>query len=128
MTDNGSTPYDVERVRRRISDLRQFAEEAATVSSFGLESYVADTPHGALLRNAGSHVIVKVATVVEKLPAPFKEARPEIPWTSIGRMRNLIAHHHDRVNDDLVFETLHTRIPEILARLGDEGRPDVARP
>ncbi len=32
-------------------------------------------------------------------------------------MRNLIAHHYDKVNDRLVFTTLATRIPELARDL-----------
>lgn len=58
-----------------------------------------------------------MATVVEKLPAAFKEAHPQIDWVAIGRMRNLIAHHYDKVNDRLVFTTLATRIPGLARDL-----------
>lgn len=41
-------------------------------------------------------------------------------WTltgSPGRMRSLIAHHYDCVDDRLVFSTVARRTPELVRRL-----------
>ncbi|MFD6893210.1 DUF86 domain-containing protein [Rhodococcus sp. NPDC060086] len=59
-----------------------------------------------------------MATVVEKLPDAYKAAHPDVEWSAIGRMRNLIAHHYDKVNDRLVYTTLATRIPDLGDKLG----------
>lgn len=62
--------------------------------------------------------MILVATVVEKLPDSFKDARGDIEWVAIARMRHLIAHQYDRVDDRLVFSALASRIPDLLRRLG----------
>lgn len=107
-----------DRVAHRLADLRRFAEEAAYVVAQGREAYVEDSPTGALLRNAGERVLIKVATVVEKLPPPYKDERPAVDWAAITRMRNLVAHHDDRVNDDLLWTALAVRIPALVRELG----------
>ena len=33
-------------------------------------------------------------------------------------MRNLVAHHYDQVNDDLLWEALTVRIPNLVHDLG----------
>lgn len=109
---------DADRLGRRLSDLRDFAADAAYTVSLGIDAYLADSPAGRVLRNNGRHIVVQVATVVEKLPAAYKEAHPEVRWTQIARMRNLVAHHYDRVDDRLVFSTLSGRIPELVRTLG----------
>ncbi len=117
----GEPDPDSERVRRRLRDLADFGADAAFTVELGIEAYLDDSPQGRLLRNNGRHILVQVATVVEKLPATFKEARDDVDWVAIARMRNLIAHHYDKVDDRLVFTTLAHRIPDLLARLGPEG-------
>ena len=107
-----------ERLRLRLDDLRRFADEAAFVVSHGRNAYLAGTREGALLRNAAGHLLVKVATVVEKLPDEYRHARPDIDWRAITRMRNLVAHHYDNVNDDLMFATLAVDVPRLVADLG----------
>ena len=116
MTDS-SVNGDAGRLERRLADLRSFAADAAYTVSLGVDAYLEDSPIGRVLRNNGRHLVVQVATVVEKLPAAYKGAHPDVPWTRIARMRNLVAHHYDRVDDRLVFSTLSGRIPELVLAL-----------
>lgn len=105
------------RVKRRLADLAEFVREAEYLTSKGREAYLADSMDGALLRNAGERILIKVATVAEKLPQAFKDAHPDVDWRGINRMRNLVAHHYDRVSHDLVWAALSVRIPELGSRL-----------
>lgn len=107
-----------DRVARRLGDLRAFGAEARYVVARGRDAYLADSPEGALLRNAGERVLIKVATVVEKLPDAYKAAHGEVAWLAISRMRNLVAHHYDKVNDDVMWAALATRVPAMLDALG----------
>lgn len=118
MTDDAT----VASVQRRLSDLAGFAADAAYTVSLGVEAYLEASPAGRVLRNNGRHVIVQIATVGEKLPQSFKDAHPDVEWAQIGRMRNLIAHHYDNVNDRLVFSALAERVPRLAASLGLDVR------
>ena len=106
-----------DRVARRLDDLARIGAEAAYLVAKGEDAYLADTMEGALLRDAGERILIKVATVAEKLPDDFKGVHTDIDWAGINRMRNLVAHHYDKVNDDLLWQALTTRIPGLLARL-----------
>ena len=105
------------RVERRLADLAEFVREAEYLTSKGREAYLADSMDGALLRNAGERILIKIATVAEKLPQAFKDAHPDVDWRGINRMRNLVAHHYDRVSHDLVWAALSVRIPELGSRM-----------
>ncbi|WP_448060511.1 HepT-like ribonuclease domain-containing protein [Cellulomonas hominis] len=109
---------DDERVVRRLQDLVTFAAEAAHIVSRGRDAYLADSAEGALLRNAGERVLIKVATVAEKLPADYTAAHGSVAWVAIGRMRSLVAHHYDKVNDDMMWAALSRRVPEMVRSLG----------
>lgn len=113
-----STEDDDARVTHRLDDLVTFAREAAFVVGHGRDLYVSATPEGTLLRNAGERVLIKVATVVEKLPEAYKAQHPEVAWVAISRMRNLVAHHYDKVNDDVVWAALVDRVPAMVRTLG----------
>ncbi|HET8926747.1 MAG TPA: HepT-like ribonuclease domain-containing protein [Microbacterium sp.] len=112
------TDGEASRIERRLEDLERFIADAAYTVSLGVDAYLADTAAGRVLRNNGRHIVIQVATVAEKLPASFKEAHPDVDWVRIARMRNLIAHHYDSVNDHLVFSTLQHRLPELAETLG----------
>ncbi|ADG76142.1 protein of unknown function DUF86 [Cellulomonas flavigena DSM 20109] len=108
-----------DKVSRLLDDLASIAQDAAHVVSLGEEAYLADDPQGRLLRNAGERIVIKVSTVVERLPQAFKDAHPEVEWLKIQRMRNLIAHHYDKVQADFVWATLRGRIPELTRQVKD---------
>ncbi len=103
-----------DKVARLLDDLATMADDAAHIVDLGEDAYLADDPHGRLLRNAGERIVIKVSTVVERLPDDFKEQYPEIEWVKIQRMRNLVAHHYDKVQADFVWATLRGRIPELV--------------
>lgn len=116
MTDGH--PEQDDRVEHRLRDLLEFAKDAEYTVGLSLETYMEDSPHGRVLRNNGRHILIQVATVVEKLPTGFKDAYADVDWIAIARMRNLIAHHYDKVEDRLVFSALSGRIPDLISRLG----------
>jgi len=105
------------KLSRLLADLASFEQQAEYVAEAGFEAYTADDQNGALLRNAGERILIKVATVVERLPAEFKATYPEIAWVDIGRMRNLVAHHYDHVDDDLVWNALVNLVPALVRQI-----------
>lgn len=107
-----------DRIERRLGDLARFGSEAAYLVDKGRSAYLADTMEGALLRDAGERILIKVATVAEKLPDAFKAQHAAVDWVGIARMRNLVAHHYDKVNDDLIWVALTVRIPRLMQELG----------
>lgn len=109
---------DALRIERRLADLSDFGADAAYTVAQGIDSYLDPSPAGRVLRNNGRHIVIQVATVVEKLPAAYKDAHEGVDWVGISRMRNLIAHHYDRVDDRLVFTALASRVPQLLESLG----------
>jgi uncharacterized protein with HEPN domain len=108
---------DAAKTARYLEDLRSFGQEAAYLISLGREAYLAHTHYGRLLRNAGERTLIKVANVVEYLPKDFKAQYPTVNWVAIQRMRNLVAHHCDHVDDDLMWAALQRRIPDLLETL-----------
>jgi len=106
------------QVERRLADLVQMDRIARWLVSKGQSAYLADGLDGETLRLAGRQLVIQVATVVEKLPETFKADNPNVEWVKIARMRNLIAHHYDKVLDEFVWESLRTRIPDLTEKLG----------
>lgn len=106
-----------DRVQRRLDDLARFGAEAGYIAEKGRPAYLADTMDGAMLRNAGERILIKIATVAEKLPDDVKAQYPGVDWAGISRMRNLVAHHDDKVNDDLLWQALTVRIPHLVHEL-----------
>lgn len=107
-----------ERTALRLTDLARMGELAAGIVSKGQDAYLEDSLDGQILRAAGREQVVEVATVVEKFPDAFKAQHPAIEWVKIQRMRDMVAHRCDTVQDGFVWETLRTRLPALLRELG----------
>jgi len=102
------------KVQRLLADLVSCGQQAEYVARSGFAAYAADDQNGALLRNAGERILLKVATVVERLPADFKAKYSDIPWTIIVRMRNLADRLMDQFDDDLAWNTLANLVPKLV--------------
>jgi uncharacterized protein with HEPN domain len=62
-------------------------------------------------------VIGEASTKLLQDHAGFLAQHPEIPWSSMKGMRNRLAHGYFEVNLDVVWETVSSALPELLARL-----------
>ena len=62
-------------------------------------------------------IIGEAATKVMDRYAEFTEAHPEVPWRSMRGMRNRVAHGHFDINLDVVWDAVHTALPELLRQL-----------
>lgn len=106
------------KVDRWLEDLRLHGADAAFIVSKGRERYEEDSLEGRLLRNAAERVLINVATVAERLPENFTASHPGVDWRGLQRMRNLVAHHYDKVASGVMWSALTDRIPTLLATLG----------
>ena len=43
--------------------------------------------------------------------ATFYERNPDVPWKSMARMRDLLIHHYEEANLDIVWDTIKKDIP-----------------
>lgn len=62
-------------------------------------------------------IIGVAATKLLKEHEAFLANFPRIPWRSMKGMRNRIAHGYFDINLDIVWETVETALPELLADL-----------
>lgn len=83
----------------------------------GLEQYDEDSLEGRLLRNAAERVLINVATVAERLPESYTGRYPGVDWSGLRRMRNLVAHHYDKVDSGAMWAALTRRIPDLISEL-----------
>jgi uncharacterized protein with HEPN domain len=62
-------------------------------------------------------IVGEAATkVVDQFPE-FAASHPAVPWRSMRGMRNRIAHGYFDINLEVVWETVRTALPELLAQL-----------
>jgi uncharacterized protein with HEPN domain len=61
--------------------------------------------------------IIQIGELVGRLSEKFMEAHSQIPWYAIKAMRNLHAHDYERVDLNIVWNTLIEDVPELLDKL-----------
>lgn len=76
-----------------------------------------------LLRAAAERYAIVLGNVVEKLHSDYKDHYLDVPWRAITAMRNLMAHHDDKVDHDVVWQALVHRVPALIAALGLSSDP-----
>lgn len=62
-------------------------------------------------------VIGEAATKVMDQHVEFANLHPEVPWRSMRGMRNRIAHGYFDINLEVVWDTVKTALPVLIAQL-----------
>ncbi len=62
-------------------------------------------------------IIGEAATKLLKDYSDFLDRHPKVPWRSMKGMRNRIAHGYFDINLDVVWDTVQTALPELIASL-----------
>jgi len=52
-----------------------------------------------------------------RISESFQQAHPEIPWTDIIGLRNVISHQYDKVDYEEIFRIVRQRVPDLIALL-----------
>ena len=105
-------------IERRLQDIADLLADARHVVAQGRDRFLEASPDGRLLRSGAEMTIVKISSAIDKLPAAYRDAHPEIDWATIRKARNFLAHHYDKVNARLVWTTLCVDLPELEELLG----------
>ncbi|HSM82538.1 MAG TPA: DUF86 domain-containing protein [Nodosilinea sp.] len=61
--------------------------------------------------------IIVIGEAANRLSSEFKAHYAHIPWQSIVGMRNILAHHYDQVDTDIIWDAARMDIPELIAML-----------
>lgn len=97
--------------RRRLSDI-QAAIEA--ISSHLERGDLAD----GLIFDAVRIRLMEIGEAVKTLPSEVREARPDIPWREIARMRDHLAHRYFDTSHAIIQATVDHDLP-LLAQAVD---------
>jgi uncharacterized protein with HEPN domain len=58
-----------------------------------------------------------IGEAARNISSELKQLRPDIPWTKIVGMRNVLVHQYSRVNLAEVWETIQHDIPDLIGRI-----------
>lgn len=98
-----------------------------------VQSYLDGITQSAFIRNVQlqDSVIRRLEIIGEaagRVSSSFRRTHPAIPWSRMIGMRNRVIHVYDAVDLDIVWLTVHQRIPELLALLEPLVPPELDLP
>ena len=64
-------------------------------------------------KNATALCVMQIGELTTHLSDDFKKTYTEIPWTQIKALRNVVAHHYGKIDDESLWETLKFDIPKL---------------
>lgn len=77
------------------------------------ESFVGNNlVYDAVLRN-----IEIVGEAVKQVPGKLQKQYPEVDWRRIAGMRDIVAHHYFSIHDEIVWDVVVNKIPELAEKV-----------
>ena len=136
MSDNANRPDSVEAgqsgpgieddalpapTERDVLALDQIVEACKAIERFCAGHTFDDFTDDDLLSSAVERKIMIIGEAAspnsKRLNDAFKNAHPEVPWTQLAGMRNVLAHQYDTVLLRIVWETATKDIPALRAMI-----------
>lgn len=103
-----------ERDRAYLWDMLQAARDAAeTVAGKGR----AEWDKNKLIRLAVERSVEIIGEAARHVSKTLQKEHPEIPWSQIIGLRNILAHEYGQIDYDRLFETATRDIPRLIEKL-----------
>jgi uncharacterized protein with HEPN domain len=108
--------------RVRIEDiLEAISRIERYTSGLSASQFVADDRTvDAVVRN-----LEIVGEAARRLPSPVIEGHPEIPWSRMAEMRNILVHEYHSVDPGIIWNTVRHDLPPLLGPLRAMLREEV---
>lgn len=97
---------DIADAARRIS-----VAETALESAEGTGS----VEQAAMALDALLYRLLVIGEAVKALPDDILADEPKVPWSSIARLRDLLAHHYFRVDSQIIRPTIDAPLGQLVA-------------
>jgi len=94
-------------MREAAQDIKEF------IKGVSYDQFISKSP----LRYAIERQIMVIGEAARRVSSTFKEAHPEIPWSSIIGQRNVLAHEYGEVLLERVWLVATRHIPELIQLL-----------
>lgn len=107
---------DLDRLPAILADVARFAVTARRVADRGHERFV--DPDDDDQRRIARSLVIDLSAAADRMPERFRDAHPEIDWRGIRAVRSFIAHDFDGTDEEILWQAVAVRFPQIAATLG----------
>ncbi|OJU42453.1 MAG: hypothetical protein BGN97_08850 [Microbacterium sp. 69-10] len=104
-----------DRDERSLREIVRLCDDGARLAGRGHEWYVSDDLNTPGL--AAESIIIKIGENVARLSDETTAVSPQVPWSSIKRMRDRLAHHYEATDYDAVWATISIDLPRVRAEI-----------
>ena len=104
MSPDEATIFDVVKAARLVTQFPGDADKA---------SFLADPT----TQSAVIHQLLVIGEAVKRLSDSLRVRHAGVPWRVIAGMRDVLIHHYDAVDLDVVWKTASDDVPRLLALL-----------
>ncbi len=100
--------------RVRVEDMLEAIERITRyVEGMSLRQFLADDrTQDAVIRN-----LEVLGEASKRIPAAIATRHPEIPWSRIGDMRNILVHEYHSVDPAIILDSARHDLPPLVAPL-----------
>ena len=105
----------IERDRQALQEITRLCDLGSRFAARGRNWYHGDELNAPGL--AADSIIIKIGENVARLSDDTTAANPAVPWSSIKRMRDRLAHHYEGTDYDAVWDTIVVDLPAIRAQI-----------
>jgi uncharacterized protein with HEPN domain len=60
---------------------------------------------------------IVIGEATKRLSPQFRDQHPELPWTEMAGLRNVLAHQYDKVDVQLLHRSIRVSLPEALEKI-----------
>lgn len=100
--------------RVRVEDMLEAIERvSAYVEGMSRADFVADArTQDAVLRN-----LEVLGEASKRVPYSIQHRHPDIPWSRIGDMRNILVHEYHSVDPEIILDAARNDLPQLVGPL-----------
>ena len=99
--------------RERLLDIQEAIQRIEKYAAQGREAFDRDE----LIQNWFVRHLQIIGEAVRALPAEFKDGYPEIPWSQIMGMRNILVHDYFGIDREVVWSAVERDLPDLKRKI-----------
>jgi uncharacterized protein with HEPN domain len=97
----------------RLVDILEAIEKIEKYSSLGHETF----EHDELIQTWIVHHLQIIGEAASAIPDSFREKYPDVPWSKIIGMRNILVHNYFGIDVDAVWAVVVNDIPDLKQKI-----------
>lgn len=99
--------------RDRLKDILKASEDIEQFTTVGKPAFEQDK----LTQSGVLYQIMIIGESVQAMSAPLRSQNPDIPWSLMVGMRNILVHQHFEVDLNIVWSVVERSLPDLKDKI-----------